>query len=200
MNGEDRKHLRYTLVLQGGTLARLGEALIVQAVLEGEGDTLELLKVPEAMRARVLLARSLESRLREGTSVELCNAYLSALGDAMIDANSVLGPPSPKALVANGERCMARHPERAARWRLDLVKWLGTAGAPEEALARLEALEAEGLLWQADRAEQVELLTLGRRLALTLGRPEEAARWEAARVKPPTQDAAGSPRAGPGSP
>jgi hypothetical protein len=93
---------------------------------------------------------------------------------------------------------MARHPEMAGRWRLDLVKWLGAAGAREEALARLEAVEKEGLLGRAPRAEQVELATLGRHLGLVLGRPEIAARWEARQAVPPPQDAAaGAPGAPP---
>jgi hypothetical protein len=109
--------------------------------------------------------------------VELCNAYLSALGNAMIDASSVLTPPSPGVLVKRGEECMSRHPEMATRWRIDLVKGLARAAVLGPALARLEALDAEGLLRGAEPAEQAELGALGHRLALALGRTDAAARW-----------------------
>lgn len=129
----DRSRLRRTLLSQGGVLGRLGQALTMRAAVEGEGDPLDLLALPEASMARVLLARSLEPRFRGGTSVELCTAYLGALGNAMIEASCVLGHPSTVALVRHSEECMARHPDMAERWRIGLVKSLEAAGARPEA-------------------------------------------------------------------
>ncbi len=174
----DRAELRQTLLRQSGTFGRLGRALSVDAAIR-EGEPLAVLPLPEAMQARVLLARALEEHFREGASLETCQAYLAALGGALGEAKTVLSPPPGDLLVKRGEECIARHPDRAARFKIDLVKFLAGAGANAVALTRLEALDAQGVLQETEPAERAELAALGRRLALVAGQPEAAARWEA---------------------
>jgi Tfp pilus assembly protein PilF len=66
-----------------------------------------------------------------------------------------------------------------ARWKLELAKLLAAAGARSEALARLEALDADGVVDRAKPAERAELAELGWRLALATGQPDKAASWDA---------------------
>lgn len=90
----------------------------------------------------------------------------------------MLSRPDERALTSRGQECIARHPEMGVRWRLELAKLLAAAGARREALARLEALDADGVVDREKPAERAELAELGWRLALATGQPEKAARWD----------------------
>jgi hypothetical protein len=179
LSAEDLGRLRRKVARQSGAFGAVGRSLMAHSVLEGEGSALDVLSLPEGLQARLLLARSLEPRLEADASVEVCNAYLGALGNVLAEASSVLARPSTATFVKHAEECIARHRDVALPWRRGLVKVLSGAGAREEALARLEALDAEGLVDNAEPAERVELAAIGSRLALVLGRTEAAARWSA---------------------
>jgi hypothetical protein len=178
LSAGERARLRDSLLRDAESYQRLGRALAVEDALHGQGAPLDVLSLPQETRARILLARSLAPLFPAGASLEVCAAYLEAYGKALVEAGSVLSRPDVGALSTRGDECIARHPELAARWRLELVKLLAGAGARGEALARLEALDAEGVVDGTKPVERAELATLGWRLALAAGRPETAAQWD----------------------
>ncbi|HEY7698542.1 MAG TPA: hypothetical protein VIE88_09005, partial [Vicinamibacteria bacterium] len=189
LSAEDRVKLGQALLRETGSFGRLGRTLAVHAALENGAGPLDVLGLPEGLMARILLARALEPQLNGEVPIEVCRGYLSALGVAMMESSSVLARPSTDALVSRADECITRFPEVAVRLRLDLVKLLAGAGAQEEALDRLEALDREGLVDKTDPAERNELVMLGRRLALSLGRTKVAEQWEARGSGGPSQGA-----------
>jgi hypothetical protein len=157
--------------------SRLRRALLVLQALEDGEDPTRDLSLPEGSMANLLLTRFLDSRWRGGLDPTSCSAYLKAMGSLLAEATSVLGSPSTRKLTARAEECAARNPDLADRLLLDLVPQLAAAGAVEDALARLQALDAQGRLERASPHEKADLLSLGRRLSLRLGRRDEAQGW-----------------------
>lgn len=175
--------------------ARLGHSLALLSILGGDEDARLLADLPDALAAKVLLARTLGADLDRhdrGSTPEVCEAYLRAAKGALAEAASVFGNPPTGGVEARVDACAARHPASADALRSGLVEGMAAAGAVEPALERLQGLIEDGTEERLRGKEAAGLLVIGSRLHLRAGRRREALAWaeRATRADPANTQAA----------
>ena len=154
----------------------LGNALAVQAILDGDPDPDLLTGLPDDLAARVLFTASLGAKLDAAAPEDpaSCNVYLDAHGKLLKVAASVFGRPAPGRFVERMERCAAAMPDRALDWQARVAGALAESGEADLAVRRIQDLEASGSLARLPDGRGAELLGTAAELLLQAGRREEA--------------------------
>jgi spermidine synthase len=173
-----RVDLARELALLGTSFEHLRVAVAADILLGGADDPRLLLGLPDAVLARLTLARDLGARIDGGdVDQSLCDAYVTTEHGVLRDARSVFGTLHVDKLEARVGRCVAATPKEEPRLRAHLAKALADAGADDAALRWIRTMADDGSLQQIEKKEAAAVLAAGAVLLLRSGSYDGARPW-----------------------